>query len=124
MKYGIIFNIEKNDYSLANLKTGEIIESVGDIYKNYFDKERKKNIHDIQATLKKLTCEEYIKKCIQEKTVFKYKYSQYRFIIGGISCSGEWYMNCLDYVDGRVAVSTQYHDITKLPSEVGSIVED
>ncbi|MDB2162210.1 hypothetical protein PMX22_20735 [Clostridium butyricum] len=124
MKNGIIFNIEKNNYSLINIHTNEVIATVGDIYKDLFNTERKREMGDIQRILKKLECEDFVKKCIERKTVFKFKYNNYRFVIGGIACSGQWYTTCLDYVNHSVAVCTQYHEITKNPLEIGDILID
>lgn len=126
MKYGIIFNAEMGDegtYSLANLETNEILESVGDVYIDRWKTKRVKDMSDIKRTLKELTCKEYIQKCIEDKTVFKYKYSDYKFVVGGIACDGTWSTRCLDYRDGSIAVTTCYYEITKLPSEIGTKIE-
>lgn len=126
MEYGIIFNPEigeKGSHSLINFETNEVIESVGDVYIDRWDTKRIKDMQDILRTLRELTCKEYILKCIKDKTVFKYKYSEYKFVVGGIACDGQWYTTCLDYRDEKIAVCTQYYNITKLPSEVGTKVE-
>lgn len=126
MEYGIIFNPEigeKGAYSLINLNTKEIIVSVGDVYIDRWKTKREKEMSDLTRKLKELTCKEYILKCIEEKTVFKYKYSDYRFVVGGIACSGQWYARCLDYRDGSIAVTTCYYEITKLPTELGTKIE-
>lgn len=120
-KYAIVIDTKMNVFSLKDIVNDKIIESVGDVKgKDVFGQQIKFKISDLLYDLRLLEAKEYIKECIENKTMFSYNYNSHHFKVGGITTDGKyWYTNCSDYVDDHIAVSTSYYEFSKLPCEIG-----